>query len=49
MMKRGPKHSFNSLLMMYLLSGSAASLIFMLISFVLAILCHRHNRQNFRL
>ena len=37
------------LLMMYLLSGSAASLIFMLISFVLAILCHRHNRQNFRL
>lgn len=37
------------LLMMYLISGSGAALIFMLVSFVLAILCHRHNRQNFRL
>ena len=37
------------LLMMYLISGSTAALIFTLVSFVLAILCHQHNRQNFRL
>ncbi|MBR5288276.1 MAG: hypothetical protein IKU34_06765, partial [Clostridia bacterium] len=37
------------LLMMYLVSGSVAALIFMLVSFVLAILCHWHNRQNFKL
>lgn len=34
---------------LYLFSGSMAALLFMLLSFVLAILCHRHNRQNFKL
>lgn len=37
------------LMVLYLFSGSKAALVFMLVSFVLAIFCHRHNRQNFKL
>ncbi len=37
------------LLLLYLFTDSLSALVFMLVSFVLAILCHRHNRQNFRL
>lgn len=37
------------LLMLYLFSGSAAALVFMLVSFLLAIFCHQENRRKFRL
>lgn len=37
------------LLALYLASGSGASLAFMLVSFLLALFCHRENRRRFRL
>lgn len=37
------------LLLLYLTSSSAVSLLFMLVSFLLAIFCHRENRRSFRL
>ena len=37
------------LMLLYFASGSGASLVFMLASFLLAVFCHRENSRNFRL
>lgn len=37
------------LMMLYLFTGSAASLVSMLVSFLLAIFCYQENRRSFRL
>jgi len=37
------------LLLLYLFSDSLAALFFMLVSFLLAIVCHRVNRRSFTL